>query len=56
MYIIQRKEPMNNGHKAYVTPDGSAKSYTASKDRAKQFEGYEEALKDCCGNEFPVAL
>lgn len=56
MYLIQRKEPLGNGHRALVAIPGSKKSYTSSIRNAQKFDTYDEALDECCGNEYPVEL
>jgi hypothetical protein len=54
MYLIARNEPASNGETAYVNLPGSEKSYTTNPTKARRFPSYEEAKRNCCGNERPV--
>ena len=55
MFMIRRQENLKNGHPAYVNRTGSKNAYTSSKLRCRKFDTMEEALSECCGNEFPVS-
>ena len=42
---------INNNSGKYVTPSGSEKSYTSALQNARLFSSYDEAKRNCCGNE-----
>lgn len=50
-FLIKRREPLGNGHSAYVGPSGGDKSYV-TKDKALKFNTERQALAHGkCGNE-----
>lgn len=42
---------INNDNGKFVTPTGSKKSYTSALQNARIFSSYDDAKKNCCGNE-----
>ena len=40
----------------YVAMPDSKKAYTTSIEKARKFKSFEDAKKDCCGNEYPVKI
>jgi len=55
-WVLERDERNDSGHRVYVAPSGSPKSYTAFALNARRFGSAEEASQNACGNEHPVRL
>ena len=55
MYVIRCYD---NGRfsSCYVAKAGNKSSYTSMLENARIYKSKEEALKNCCGNEYPVAI
>jgi hypothetical protein len=56
MYVLQRKEPANNGHTMYLAPRGGQSAYTTSLAKALRFYDEEWAKAEACGNEIVVQV
>ena len=55
MFVLQRNEPLKNGHRALVA-SGAENSYTSSIEKADKFPSRCQAEAEACGNEMPVHI
>lgn len=54
LYVLITRNRQHVGK--YVAVPGAKKSFTSALERAQTFATFEAALRNACGDEFPVAV